>query len=61
MSPNVPDLKILNLAFSHRLESSYQFATVAPFFNIKVTRYRTCISDRDGWPLKASYEFLIFE
>ena len=37
MSPNVPDLKILNLAFSHRLESSYQWATVAPFFNIKVT------------------------
>ena len=48
MSPNVPDLKILNLAFSHRLESSYQWATVAPFFNIKVTRYRTCISDRYG-------------
>ena len=47
MSPNVPDLKNLDLAFSHRLESSYQWATLAPFFDIKVTRYRTCISDRD--------------
>ena len=46
MSPNVPDLKNLDLAFSHRLESSYQWATLAPFFDIKVTRYRTCISDR---------------
>ena len=35
MSPNVPDLKNLNLAFSHRLESSYQWATGPPFFNIK--------------------------
>ena len=47
MSPNVPDLKNLDLAFSHRLESSYQWATLALLFDIKVTRYRTCISDRD--------------
>ena len=46
MSPNVPDLKNLDLAFSHRLESSYQWATLALLFDIKVTRYRTCISDR---------------
>ena len=46
MSPNVPDLKNLDLAFSHRVESSYQWATGPAFFNIKVTRYRSCISDR---------------
>ena len=46
VKPKLPNLENLDIAFSHSIDSSHKRASGTYLFDIKVTRYRTCRSDR---------------
>ena len=47
VNPKTPRPKNWQIAFSYRLDSNYKRSLETYFFEYKVTRYRSCASDRD--------------
>ena len=46
VSPKLPSLENLDITFSHSIRSSTKRSSETYLFDIKVTRYRCCASDR---------------